>query len=83
MTDLEPSRAGQPDPPTPPAPPEPWSALWSWIVRLLGAAVIINQAFFEDADRQWLLLCAMGCLLGEVGLKAFLRFLLRNAGGES
>jgi hypothetical protein len=84
VSDLEPPRDTPPDRrATTSAPsPEPWSAGWSWTVRLLGAAIMAHQAFFETEDRQWLLLCAMGMMLGELGLKALLRFLLRTGGGE-
>lgn len=82
MSDLE-QRPDAPARRDPPAPrPEPWSATWSWIVRLFGLAIMAQQAFFEQQDRQWLLLCAMGMMLGEVGLKSLLRVVLRNMGGE-
>lgn len=80
MSDLEPRRDAQAQ--TPPATAEPWSVWWSWTVRLSGLAIMGHQAFFEQEDRQWLLLCAMGMMLGEIGLKAGLRFLLRQGGGQ-
>lgn len=48
---------------------------------MLGVAIMVQQTWFEQEDRQWLLLCAMGCLLGEIGAKSALRFMLRNGGG--
>lgn len=80
MTDeLEPHER----PPTPArSQQEPWSATRSWIVWGLGLAIVIHQEFFESKERQWLLLCAMGMMLGELGLKSILRFVMRNTGGE-
>lgn len=68
--------------PPPARPPEPWSGWWSWTVRIMGLVIMAQQAFFEQEDRQWLLLCAMGMMLGEIGLKAGLRFMMRAAGGR-
>lgn len=81
MSELEPSRAG-PLEPEGAQQPEPWPKGWSWFVRILGAATMVQQVWFEQEDRQWLLLCAMGMMLGEIGLKAGLRFLMRNVGGQ-
>lgn len=78
MTDLEPGQNTKPAAQQ----QEPWSPWWSWAVRGLGFVIMAQQAFLKDEDRQWLLLCAMGMMLGEIGLKAGLRFLLRNTGGQ-
>ena len=84
MSDLETNGRPPPDISTPADPPshpvEPWPAAWSWAVRILGLLIMSQQAFLENEDRQWLLLCAMGMMLGELGLKSILRFLLRNSG---
>jgi hypothetical protein len=79
VSDLEPPRDDPPD--RPPRATEPWSATRSWIVWALGLTIMAHQAFFEQKDRQWLLLCAMGMMLGELGLKSILRFVMRNGGG--
>lgn len=82
MTDLEQRPDEPPERRDPNSPhPEPWSATRSWIVWGLGLAIMAHQAFFEQEDRQWLLLCAMGMMLGELGLKSVLRFVMRNTGG--
>jgi hypothetical protein len=43
---------------------------------------MVQQAWFEQQDRKWLLLCAMALMLGELGVKSLFRFLLRDAGGQ-
>ena len=81
MSELEPPRAGPPGPPKPSRQDQPWPAWWSWVVRFMGLAIMAQQAFFKEEDRQWLLLCAMGMMLGEIGLKALVRF-FQNMGGD-
>lgn len=63
------------------ASPEPWSVWWSRLVQVAGLAIMGWQTFAEHSDRQWLLLCAMGMMLGEIGLRALFRLLLRASGG--
>ena len=83
MSELERPSETSPAATQQPVPPEPWPPLWSWIVRILGTAIMVQQAWFEQQDRKWLLLCAMALMLGELGVKSLFRFLLRDAGGQS
>lgn len=68
--------------PEPPASQEPWSIWWSRVVQVGGLGIMGYETFVEHADRQWLLLCAMGMMLGEIGLKSLFRVLLRVSGGS-
>lgn len=64
----------------PPEVREPWSIWWSRVVQVAGLGIMGYETFVEHADRQWLLLCSMGMMIGEIGLKALFRMLIRATG---
>lgn len=66
----------------PPAPrPDRWGASFFKLVQVSGLATFLYEAFVEQIDRPWLLLCSMGMMLGAIGLQAAVRVISRVVGG--
>lgn len=86
MSDLE--NRPEPQPPEPPDPSlpstgsDPWQIWFSKVVQVIGLLIMIFEAarilLIADetkfAERPWLMMFAMGMLLGGMGLQAVLRW---------
>lgn len=84
MTDSpQPLTPERPDPTPVPAPtrPDPWSIWFSRLMQVAGLGLVVYEAVGENVDRPYLLLVAMGMMLGGLGLRMVLEWLTRKVGG--